>query len=187
MLPLQFMFRLNPHQYIEEFLKVGIELVCTAKSKPILAAYQIIEEIEDDYPMTITSITQILKSKKYRLVITYISKISLLFAIFICIPGYVWYIAVNLTTMPKLTAIYSTTCFWAYVFSIILLNESVKMEKIMAVIISIAGVVIMTFFTTKDDENSILNYENYEYSSIRFFTVEFYLAFRLLFIFHSLQ
>ena len=73
------MFRLNPNQYVEEFLNIGFELVHTAETKPILTTNQTVEEIEYDHPITITSMTQILKSEHYRPVITYISKISLFF------------------------------------------------------------------------------------------------------------
>src|SRR5205085_2160064 len=134
MLPLQFMFRLDPLQYLVEFLDVGVELVSTVKPTyySVLTGNREVEEVEYDYPIHVTTMTQILASRYYRSVIIYILKISLLFACCICVPGYIWYISVNLTTMAKLTAIYNTSCFWAYVFSIILLSESIKLEKILA-------------------------------------------------------
>jgi drug/metabolite transporter (DMT)-like permease len=161
MLPLQFMFRLNPLQYLVEFLNVGVELVGTVKPTyySVLTGNQAAEEAEDNYSIHVTTMDQILTSKHYRPVIIYILKISLLFACCICVPGYIWYISVNLTTMAKLTAIYNTSCFWAYVFSIILLSESIKLEKIIATFLSIAGVAIMTFYATehKDQKgNSII-------------------------------
>ncbi|CAI2178398.1 15850_t:CDS:1 [Funneliformis geosporum] len=160
MLPLQFMFRLNPLQYTEEFLNIGIELISTVK--PTYQAIQTTnqseeEAVENDHPKVVTSIPQILTSKHYRPVMIYIFKISLLFAIGICTPGYIWYIAVNLTTMAKLTAIFNTSCFWAYVFSIILLNESIRIEKVFAVCLSITGVAVMALSipnNEKDQENA---------------------------------
>ena len=106
---------------MEEFLNIGIELISTVKPtyQAIITTNPTEEVVEYDHPMVVTSITQILTSKHYRPVMIYIFKISLLFAIIICTPGYIWYVAVNLTTMAKLTAIYNTSCFWAYVFSII--------------------------------------------------------------------
>ncbi|CAB4406424.1 unnamed protein product [Rhizophagus irregularis] len=159
-LPLQFMFRLNPLQYLVEFLDVGVELFGTIKPTyySVLTRNQAAEEVDhNNYSIDDTSITQILTSRYYRSVIIYILKISLLFACGICISGYIWYIAVNLTTMAKLTAIYNTSCFWAYVFSIILLSESIKVEKIIATFLSITGVVIMTFFGKENNDNGHFN------------------------------
>jgi len=159
MLPLQFMFRLDPLQYLIEFLDVGVELVGTVKpTYSILTRNRESEEAEyNNYSIDDTSITQVLISRHYRSVIIYILKISLLFACCISLSGYIWYIAVNLTTMAKLTAIYNTSCFWSYVFSIILLSESIRVEKIMATFLSIAGVVIMAFSAT---ENNVLEPSN---------------------------
>jgi drug/metabolite transporter (DMT)-like permease len=153
-LPLQFMFILNPLQYLVEFLDVGVELVGTIKPTyySVLTRNQAAEEVEhNNYLIDVTSVTEILTSSYYRPVIIYILKISLLFACLIGIPGYIWYIAVNLTTMAELTAIYNTSCFWAYLFSIILLDESIRAEKIIAIFLSIAGVVIMTLSDSKDN------------------------------------
>ncbi|KAJ1884585.1 hypothetical protein LPJ81_007059, partial [Coemansia sp. IMI 209127] len=37
--------------------------------------------------------------------------------------AYLWYVAVGLTSMSKVTAIYNMSCFFAYLFSILLLKE----------------------------------------------------------------
>ncbi|CAJ0751649.1 9951_t:CDS:2, partial [Entrophospora sp. SA101] len=66
---------------------------------------------------------------------------------------YIWYIAVAFTTTAKLTAIFNTSCFWAYVFSILLLGDSLQKEKILAVFLSIMGVAIMTFWDISQDDN----------------------------------
>ncbi|KAJ2613580.1 hypothetical protein H4S08_002129 [Coemansia sp. RSA 1365] len=56
---------------------------------------------------------------------------------------YLWYVAVGLTSMSKVTAIYNTSCFFAYLFSVLLLNERVQAAKAAAVVVSIFGVVFM--------------------------------------------
>ncbi|PIA17487.1 hypothetical protein COEREDRAFT_61011 [Coemansia reversa NRRL 1564] len=56
---------------------------------------------------------------------------------------YLWYVAVGLTSMSKVTAIYNTSCFFAYLFSVLLLNERVQAAKAAAVVVSIVGVVFM--------------------------------------------
>ncbi|CAG8564051.1 18_t:CDS:1 [Funneliformis mosseae] len=151
------MFRLNPLRYMEEFLNIGIGLISTVKPtyQAIITTNPTEEVVEYDHPMVVTSITQILTSKHYRPVMIYIFKISLLFAIIICTPGYIWYVAVNLTTMAKLTAIYNTSCFWAYVFSIILLNETIRIEKVFSVILSITGVMVMSLLIPNERANNI--------------------------------
>ncbi|RHZ79028.1 hypothetical protein Glove_152g16 [Diversispora epigaea] len=67
--------------------------------------------------------------------------------------------------MSNLTAIYNTSCFWAYVFSILMLGESLKIRKISAVCLSIIGIIILTFFK-KDSKipshgNNIINRDEY--------------------------
>ncbi|KAJ1836283.1 hypothetical protein LPJ63_000420 [Coemansia sp. RSA 2711] len=57
--------------------------------------------------------------------------------------AYLWYVAVALTSMSKVTAIYNTSCFFAYLFSVLLLGERVRLAKCAAVGVSIVGVVLM--------------------------------------------
>ncbi|KAJ2259664.1 hypothetical protein J3F81_006918, partial [Coemansia sp. RSA 371] len=57
--------------------------------------------------------------------------------------AYLWYVAVALTSMSKVTAIYNMSCFFAYLFSILLLGERVQIAKCAAVAVSIVGVVLM--------------------------------------------
>jgi drug/metabolite transporter (DMT)-like permease len=59
--------------------------------------------------------------------------------------GISWYIAVNLTTASDLTAIYNCSAFFAYVFSVPLLHEKVRLSKVIAVAVAIAGVLIVAY------------------------------------------
>ena len=61
------------------------------------------------------------------------------------VAGSSWYVAVNLTTASDLTAIYNCSAFFAYVFSILLLNEKVRMSKVIAVVIAIVGVLVVSY------------------------------------------
>ncbi|CAG8559496.1 7309_t:CDS:2 [Acaulospora morrowiae] len=140
-LPLQFAFRPHLREYIQEFLSIGGELFNTVK--PSYHPVHIDFEDADDIPSIINYL-------RHDPVVSYLLKISAFYASCVCLVGYSWYIAVNLTTTAKLTTIYNTSCFWTYVFSIILLGELVKMVKIGAVCLSIAGVIIMSFFN--DDQ-----------------------------------
>lgn len=61
------------------------------------------------------------------------------------VAGSTWYIAVSLTTPGDLTAIYNCSAFFAYAFSIPLLGERVKMEKVVSVAVAIVGVLIVAY------------------------------------------
>ncbi|KAJ2398229.1 hypothetical protein GGI05_000220 [Coemansia sp. RSA 2603] len=69
--------------------------------------------------------------------------------------AYLWYVAVGFTSMSKVTAIYNMSCFFAYVFSILLLHERVKLDKCIAVAISILGVVFMALADSGTDAQSL--------------------------------
>lgn len=59
--------------------------------------------------------------------------------------GSTWYIAVNLTTPSDLTAIYNCSAFFAYVFSIFMLHERPRGDKIFSVVVAIIGVLIVAY------------------------------------------
>jgi drug/metabolite transporter (DMT)-like permease len=61
------------------------------------------------------------------------------------IAGGSWYVAVDLTTASDLTAIYNCSAFFAYAFSIPLLRERVRLSKVVAVGIAIAGVLVVAY------------------------------------------
>lgn len=64
------------------------------------------------------------------------------------VAGGSWYLAVNMTTASDLTAIYNCSAFFAYAFSIPLLKEKVRLNKIIAVAIAIFGVFIVAYGDT---------------------------------------
>ena len=61
------------------------------------------------------------------------------------VAGGSWYVAVDLTTPSDLTAIYNCSAFFAYVFSIVLLNDKLRFDKIFSVAVAIAGVLIVAY------------------------------------------
>jgi drug/metabolite transporter (DMT)-like permease len=65
------------------------------------------------------------------------------------VAGLSWYIAVSLTTPSDLTAIYNCSAFFAYVFSVPLLHEPLRLDKSVAVLIAIAGVLVVAYGDTK--------------------------------------
>lgn len=52
-----------------------------------------------------------------------------------------------MTSMANLTAIYNTACFFAYLFSILLLREKIVANKVLAVFLSLAGVAVISLTT----------------------------------------
>ncbi|KAG0306093.1 hypothetical protein BGZ98_003000 [Dissophora globulifera] len=65
------------------------------------------------------------------------------------IPSYLWYTCVAMTSMSNLTAIYNTACFFAYLFSVLLLREKIVLNKVLAVFLSLVGVAIISL-TSRD-------------------------------------
>ncbi|EMR72221.1 putative duf6 domain protein [Eutypa lata UCREL1] len=66
------------------------------------------------------------------------------------VAGLSWYLAVNLTSPSDLTAIYNCSAFFAYAFSVPLLGERVRLDKSLAVLVAIAGVLIVAYGDSKD-------------------------------------
>jgi drug/metabolite transporter (DMT)-like permease len=61
------------------------------------------------------------------------------------VAGSTWYVAVNLTTASDLTAIYNCSAFFAYVFSVFLLKEPIRKDKIFSVVVACIGVLIVAY------------------------------------------
>lgn len=61
------------------------------------------------------------------------------------VAGSSWYVAVDLTTASDLTAIYNCSAFFAYAFSIPLLGDKMRFDKIFAVLVAIAGVMTVVY------------------------------------------
>lgn len=61
------------------------------------------------------------------------------------IAGGSWYVSVNLTSASDLTAIYNCSAFFAYAFSVPLLKEKLRLNKILSVAVAIAGVLIVAY------------------------------------------
>lgn len=64
---------------------------------------------------------------------------------FLTVAGGSWYVAVDLTTPSDLTAIYNCSAFFAYVFSILLLKEKARWDKMISVALAILGVLVVAY------------------------------------------
>lgn len=86
--------------------------------------------------------------------VPYILRTTVFVATAITIAGASWYIAVDLTTPSDLTAIYNCSAFFAYVFSIMLLNDKLRLDKALAVTIAIAGVLVVAYGDAKEPKHA---------------------------------
>ena len=75
----------------------------------------------------------------------YILKMTAIVTTCLTVAGGSWYVAIDLTTASDLTAIYNCSAFFAYAFSIPLLNDKLRLDKILSVVVAIAGVLIIAY------------------------------------------
>ncbi|KAF5022397.1 hypothetical protein F66182_5537 [Fusarium sp. NRRL 66182] len=87
--------------------------------------------------------------------IRYFVRFTAIITCALTVAGLSWYIAVSLTTPSDLTAIYNCSAFFAYVFSVPLLKEPLRLDKSIAVLIAIAGVLVVAYGDTKEGTASV--------------------------------
>jgi len=80
--------------------------------------------------------------------IPYFLRITAIVTCALTIAGGSWYVAVDLTTASDLTAIYNCSAFFAYAFAVPMLKEKLRVSKVVAVGIAIAGVLIVAYGDT---------------------------------------
>ncbi|KAI1178578.1 NADP-dependent oxidoreductase domain-containing protein [Nemania sp. FL0916] len=61
------------------------------------------------------------------------------------VAGLTWYVAVSMTSPTDLTAIYNCSAFFAYAFSVPLLGEKLRLDKSLAVLVAIIGVLVVAY------------------------------------------
>ncbi|KAI8630035.1 hypothetical protein F5Y19DRAFT_69371 [Xylariaceae sp. FL1651] len=66
------------------------------------------------------------------------------------VAGLSWYVAVNMTSPSDLTAIYNCSAFFAYAFSVPLLKEKLRLDKSLAVLVAIVGVLVVAYGDSKE-------------------------------------
>jgi drug/metabolite transporter (DMT)-like permease len=93
-------------------------------------------------------------SEMHKSPIPYILRTTVFVSTALTIAGASWYVAVDLTTPSDLTAIYNCSAFFAYVFSIMLLQDKLRFDKAVAVTIAIAGVLVVAYGDTKEPKHA---------------------------------
>ncbi|KAH7325879.1 putative DUF6 domain protein [Stachybotrys elegans] len=82
----------------------------------------------------------------------YMARFTAIITTSLTVAGLSWYIAVSMTTPSDLTAIYNCSAFFAYVFSVPLLKEPLRFDKSLAVLIAIAGVLVVAYGDVDENE-----------------------------------
>lgn len=68
------------------------------------------------------------------------------------VAGGSWYVAVDMTSPSDLTAIYNCSAFFAYAFSVPILKEKLRVDKSVAVLVAIIGVLIVSYAPREKDD-----------------------------------
>jgi drug/metabolite transporter (DMT)-like permease len=69
------------------------------------------------------------------------------------VAGGSWYVAVDMTSPSDLTAIYNCSAFFAYAFSIPLLGDKLRFDKIFSVGLAIVGVLVVAYGDSGDTKH----------------------------------
>jgi drug/metabolite transporter (DMT)-like permease len=77
--------------------------------------------------------------------VPYLLKMTAFVTSALTVAGGSWYVAVNMTTPSDLTAIYNCSAFFAYAFSIPLLKDKLRADKVFSVAVAIIGVLIVAY------------------------------------------
>ncbi|KAK0387385.1 hypothetical protein NLU13_5697 [Sarocladium strictum] len=89
---------------------------------------------------------------QYARPVRYVIRFTAIITSALTVAGLSWYIAVSLTTPSDLTAIYNCSAFFAYVFSVPILKEPLRLDKSIAVLIAIGGVLVVAYGDSGDNE-----------------------------------
>jgi drug/metabolite transporter (DMT)-like permease len=75
----------------------------------------------------------------------YMFKTTAFVTTFLTVAGGSWYVAIDMTSPSDLTAIYNCSAFFAYVFSIWLLHDKLRFDKMFSVGLAIVGVLVVAY------------------------------------------
>ncbi|CAK7212586.1 hypothetical protein SCUCBS95973_001514 [Sporothrix curviconia] len=77
--------------------------------------------------------------------IVYMARVTAFVTVSLTVAGLSWYVAVSMTSPSDLTAIYNCSAFFAYAFSVPLLKERLRLDKSLAVLVAVAGVLVVAY------------------------------------------
>ena len=103
--------------------------------------------------MVISGDPHLLRKESHDSPIPYILKKTAIITTALTIAGLSWYVAIAWTTESDLTAIYNCSTFFAYMFSVPLLGDKVRLDKVISVIVAFAGVLVIAYGDSKSEGN----------------------------------
>ena len=86
-------------------------------------------------------------------VFIYFVVVSCILVLILTTAAITWYLSLALTTPSDVTALYNCSTFFAYVFSIPILGDHFRKDKMAAVLVSIAGAFLITYGDSKTQES----------------------------------
>lgn len=143
-----------PLQFIAEF----IDLHYYQPRSSTTSNHSIYQNITETLNNSKSSVNNSIVELQYRVQgnhifpLGFILKTSLFLSVLLTMPSYIWYLSVNLTSMSNLTAIYNTGCFFAYLFSIIMLHDRIIAAKVGAVLLCMLGVLAMACWPQESND-----------------------------------
>ena len=102
--------------------------------------------------MVMSGDSHLTSKEAHRSPFPYILKKTAIVTTFLTVAGSSWYLAVGWTTGSDLTAIYNCSTFFAYAFSVPLLGDKLRLDKIMSVVVAFAGVLIIAYGDSKSGD-----------------------------------
>jgi drug/metabolite transporter (DMT)-like permease len=86
--------------------------------------------------------------------VSYMLRMTAFVTCALTVAGGSWYVAVDMTSPSDLTAIYNCSAFFAYAFSVPILKEKLRLDKSLAVLLAIIGVLIVSYAPSKADNEA---------------------------------
>ncbi len=84
---------------------------------------------------------------------------TLVYSLLTFVVIYTWYLSLPITYISVNTAIYNSACVFVFLFSVLLLKESVSLLKILSVLICVSGIVMLCIDSlehrSEDEKNNI--------------------------------
>ena len=116
-------------------LTSNIPLTYHLKSLSLATRYSLTSNLSI-IPSNNLSFMQIFPFKKFLLMVFALTFLATFSAI--C-----WWISISLTSVADLTAIWNSSAFWSYIFSIYILKEHLQKFKLLAVLLACTGVILI--------------------------------------------
>ena len=107
--------------------------------------------------MVMSGDQHLMSKESHQSPIPYILKKTAFVTTALTIAGGSWYLAIGWTTESDLTAIYNCSTFFAYAFSVPLLGDKLRLDKVISVIVAFAGVLVIAYGDSSSEDGQDSN------------------------------